>query len=87
MTADLFGLEQAKPRNHDRKEASVLEVLQAARDLQPHSNTQALIDRLVIVGYSALVQAHWEPPRQSGSDRESCKLPPDLRQHLPGEDG
>ena len=31
--ADLFGLEQAKPRNHDRKEAAALEVLQAARDL------------------------------------------------------
>ena len=63
------------------------EVLQAARDLYPHSNTQALIDRLVIVGYSALVQARWEPPRLSGPDRDGWKLPADLRQFIPGEGG
>ena len=63
------------------------EVLQAARDLYPHSNTQALIDRLVIVGYSALVQARWEPPRLSGRDRDGWKLPADLRQHLPDKEG
>ena len=38
--------------------AAALEVLKAARDLYPRSNTQALIDRLVIVGYSALVRAN-----------------------------
>ena len=67
--------------------AAALEVLQAARDFYPHSNTQALIDRLVIVGYSALVQARWEPPRLSGRDRDGWKLPADLRQLLPDKDG
>ena len=67
--------------------AAALEVLQAARDLYPNGSLQALIDRLVIVGYSALVQARWEPPRLSGPDRDGWKLPADLRQFIPGEGG
>ena len=66
---------------------AALDVLQAARKLYPRSNTQALVDRLVIVGYSALVQAHWTPPRLSGRDRDGWKLPAELRQHIPGEGG
>ena len=77
--------------NHVRIDYSpgnaALHVLRAARDLYRHCNTQALIDRLVIVGYSALVQARWEPPRLSGPDRDGWKLPADLRQFIPGEDG
>jgi len=67
--------------------AAALDVLQAARDLYPRSSTQALIDRLVIVGYSALVQGHWKPPALYGRDRDHWKLPDVLRQHLPDKDG
>ena len=37
---------------------AALEALQTAQGLFPNSNTQALIDRLVITGLSALVHGH-----------------------------
>ncbi len=52
--------------------------LQAAQGLYPNSNTQALIDRLVITGLSALVQGQWRPPLYE-RDRDARKLPDDLR--------
>lgn len=58
---------------------AALEALQAAQGLFPNSNTQALIDRLVITGLSALVQGHWKPPPLHGRNREAWKLPDDLR--------
>ena len=42
--------------------SAAVEALQAAQGLFPNSNTQALIDRLIITGLSALVQGHWKPP-------------------------
>lgn len=63
---------------------AALEALEAAQALHPGCNTQALIDRLVITGLSALVHGHWEPPRLYGRDRERWKLPEGLRQ--PGPD-
>ncbi|KRD56084.1 hypothetical protein ASE52_07780 [Acidovorax sp. Root275] len=57
---------------------AAVEALQAAQGLFPNSNTQALIDRLVITGLSALVQGHWKPPPLYGRDRDKWKLPRDL---------
>ena len=50
---------------------AAVEALQAAQRLYPNSNTQALIDRLVITGLSALVQGHWKPPPLYGRDRDA----------------
>lgn len=55
--------------------AAALAALQAAQALYPNSNVQALIDRLVITGLSALVQQHWSPPSLYGRDRNRWKLP------------
>lgn len=58
---------------------AAVEALQTAQGLFPNSNTQALIDRLVITGLSALVQGHWRPPPLYGRDRDAWKLPDNLR--------
>ena len=58
--------------------------LEAAQALYPDSNTQALIDRLVITGLSALVQGHWQPPRLWGN-RDRWKLPPNLSRASPDD--
>jgi hypothetical protein len=65
---------------------AALEALEAAQALHPDCNTQALIDRLIITGLSALVHGHWEPPRLYGRDRERWKLPEGLRQPGPEAD-
>lgn len=57
---------------------AALEALQAAQALHPKDNTQALIDRLVITGLSALVHGHWEPPKLYGRNRQRWKLPEGL---------
>lgn len=59
--------------------------LEAAQALYPDSSTQALIDRLVITGLSALVLGHWQPPRLWGN-RDRWKLPAELCNASP-EDG
>ena len=64
--------------------SAAVEALQAAQGLFPNSNTQALIDRLVITGLSALVHGHWKPPPLYGRNRDVWKLPADLRPR-PGE--
>ncbi len=56
---------------------AALAALEAAQALYPESSTQALIDRLVITGLSALVQGHWQPPRLWGN-RDRRKLPTEL---------
>lgn len=63
---------------------AALEALQAAQKLHPDCNTQRLIDRLVIVGLSALAHRRWEPPRLYGRDREQWKLPEELRRPAAG---
>jgi hypothetical protein len=50
----------------------------------PKANTQALIDRMVITGLSALVHGKWQPPSLWGH-RERWKLPDDLQELVPGE--
>ena len=65
---------------------AALEALKVAQAMHPDRNTQALIDRLVITGLSALVHGRWEPPRLHGRDRERWKLPEGLRQPVPDTD-
>jgi hypothetical protein len=65
--------------------AAAVEALEVAQGLFPNSNAQALIDRLVITGLSALVQGHWKPPGLFGRDSERWKLPDDLRRAIPGD--
>jgi len=64
---------------------AAVEALQAAHAHHPKDNTQALIDRLVIIGLSALVHGKWEPPLLWGH-RDRWKLPAALRDS-PGNDG
>ena len=66
---------------------AALEALEAAQALHPDCNAQALIDRLVITGLSALVHGHWQPPKLYGRDRERWKLPEGLRQTAPDTEG
>ena len=54
---------------------AAVEALRAAQALHPTDNTQALIDRLVIVGLAALVHPPWKPPALHGRDRDRWKLP------------
>ena len=61
---------------------AALEALQAAQELHPRDNTQALIDRLVITGLAAM---SWEAPSLYGRDRDRCKLPESLRPSEPEE--
>ena len=65
---------------------AAVEALNAAQNLHPTDNTQALIDRLVITGLSALVHRRWEPPRLYGRNRERWELPEALRQSEPESD-
>lgn len=51
---------------------AALDALDGAADTFPNLRTQALIDRLVIVGYCAL---QWKAPTLWGSDRDKWKLP------------
>ena len=64
---------------------AALEALQAAQELHPRDNTQALIDRLVIVGLSVIAHPPWKLPSLWGSDRDRWKLPESLRPSEPEE--
>ena len=66
---------------------AALEALELAQALHPKDNTQALIDRMVIVGLSALLHERWEPPRLYARNRELWQLPQALHQRVPGSDG
>lgn len=65
---------------------AAVEAPQAAQELYPTANTQALIDRLEITGSSALVHGPWEPPGLWGH-RDRWKLPGALRSAVPDCDG
>ena len=65
--------------------AAASEALRAAQAMYPKANTQALIDRMVITGLSALVHGKWQPPSLWGP-RDRWKLPEDLRDRVPGDD-
>ena len=57
---------------------AAVEALTVAQARYPNSNTQALIDRMVITGLSALVHGRWDPPALYGK-RDRWTLPNDLR--------
>lgn len=63
---------------------AAIEALQAAQVMFPKANTQALIDRMVITGLSALVHGKWQPPSLWGQ-RESWQLPANLRATIPDD--
>jgi len=63
---------------------AAIDALQAAQSMYPKANTQALIDRMVITGLSALVHGKWQPPNLWGQ-RDGWKLPDNLREQVPGE--
>lgn len=56
------------------------EALAAMTDEYPGDNTQALIDRLVIAGASALLHQHWQPPSLHGSNRAKWRAPANVRE-------
>lgn len=57
--------------------AAAQQALLVAADKWPDLNTQAIIDKLVICGLSALLQ-RWEPPSLYGRDRDRWRLPRNL---------
>lgn len=64
---------------------AAVEALTRAQAMFPEANTQALIDRMVITGLSALMHGHWRPPALYGRDRDRWKLPDELRLIAPDE--
>lgn len=63
---------------------AAIEALQAAQKIYTKANMQALIDRLVITGLSAVVHEKWEPPCLWGK-RERWQLPANLHHQIPGD--
>ena len=62
---------------------AALDALALAEDMYPNLRTQALIDRMVIAGVSAIQHSAqykpWQPPSMWGTDRDKWKLPPSLQ--------
>lgn len=58
---------------------AALEALEIASERFPRDRTQALIDRLVICGVSALEHPPWRPPALYGRDRDTWALPDNLK--------
>lgn len=56
------------------------EALALAGDMFPTLRMQALIDKLVISGASALHHQQWRQPALPGKDRDRWRLPDDLIQ-------
>ena len=75
-----------RPRVDYTPGPAAVEALQAAQEMHPEDNTQALLDRLVITGLWALVHGHWQPPRLYGRNRERWQLPKELRQPGPEDE-
>lgn len=48
-------------------------VLADAAKLFPNLNNQAIIDKLLITGLSALKHQHWQPPALFGHDRDKWR--------------
>lgn len=57
---------------------AALDALALAAAMFP-DRPQALIDRLVICGLSALAHRHWRPPPLYGKNRDAWRLPDELR--------
>ena len=52
--------------------------LALAAQMFPNLRCQALLDKLVITGVSALHHQHWKPPGLYGNDRDKWRLPTQL---------
>ena len=59
---------------------AALEALSLAAERFPELRPQALLDKLVICGLSALAHKHWHAPYLYGKDRDAWRLPDDLRE-------
>ena len=57
---------------------AALDALALAAAMFPADRPQALLDRLLICGLSALAHRHWHPPYLGGKDRDKWRLPDDL---------
>ena len=55
--------------------AAAYEALVLATEMFPGLRTQALIDKLVITGVSALHHKHWQAPHLYGKNRDKWRLP------------
>lgn len=51
-----------------------------ASRLMPNLGTQALLDKLILTGVSAITHVHWTPPALYGKDRDKWTY---LPQHQP----
>ena len=67
------------PTNKDRIDwmpgPAALGALKDAEQRWPHLNRQAVIDKLVVCGLSALLHEHWTPPAMHGSNRYRWQPP------------
>jgi hypothetical protein len=64
---------------------SALSSLAEAAKLFPGMNAQALIDKLVITGLSALTHQHWQPPPLLGNDRDKWRASLPTHKPNPGK--
>ena len=65
--------------------SAAFDALGMAGAMFPNLRTQALLDKLVITGVSALAYQHWQPPALWGHDRDKWKLPDNLMPVKAGE--
>ena len=61
---------------------AAVQAMDAAAKLVPKDRPQDLIDRLVIIGASALAVEHWKPPQLYGVGRDQWRLPDELKRLL-----
>lgn len=54
---------------------AALTALEVAEQLHPELNRQALIDKLILCGLSALRHEHWRPPPMHGRNRHRWPAP------------
>lgn len=59
--------------------AAALDALAIAEECFPNQGRQAVIDRMLIMGVSAYLASHWQPPQFVGRSRHRWHLPADLR--------
>lgn len=57
---------------------AALDALAIAEGLFPGQGRQSVIDRMLIMGVSAYLANHWQPPQFLGRSRHRWRLPADL---------
>ena len=58
--------------------AAALDALAIAEALFPGQGRQDVIDRMLIMGVSAYLANHWQPPQFQGRSRHRWRLPAEL---------